>query len=1384
VPRITKPSTQLLTDGIIKRPNPPGVFQRPASAGVSTSDSLNAVAIRLYDSNSQAIQSQPFDGSTPSFDFTPSNSGTYYLAISAGGTGNWQAKTGAYTVSLADNGTGTSVDTIREDTSTTAVLTPGTPVVGTIDQNDLNGDTVDHDYYKVTLTGGHQYTFDADANVSGSDTLDTVFIRLRDASGNPLAPDLTGEGASTNFKYTVPGSGTYTYYVAISAGGSSFADETGQYHLALTDQGVPAQADTIPETIQTTVVLPVGTTVGTIEQNDLSGDTTDDDYYRVTLTGGHTYTFMGNAGVSGSDTLDSVIIRLRDANGNVLSPVDETASGPNPSFTFLVPGTGTSPYYLAISASGAGSNNGVAVADKTGQYQITLNDISSSDLPIATAEPLAMAQMNPIVAGFDASNYPGDGVMSWLLQHTDLEWVGYYLYPAPSRNVSHGSGSWTGHYSTLVTQGWKIAPIYVGEQDPNLADPAADLSTNPSAAKGVADGNSAETNSAGLPDSAVPLLLADHVPTGTVVYLDIETYGAQSAAELSYIQSWCSAVAAAGYVPGIYCLAGGGTQASIAAVEPNVPYWISDPTNPSPPGTPFPTPDPSGSGVGSAVAWQYETNPNYHISIPTSVLASGSLQVDLDSAQVFPSATISVANTLSETLAGSGGLLALLGVQSEVNNLTFNVAGTTPQVLRADGSILATFSGFSEVQVIGGYLNDLIKYLPFGTSDVSNDTLFFNGMGGDDTMDGSATDREIVASGGTGNDVLLGGSQNDVLHGDTGNDTLNGGAGNDILDGGLLGPATAVVLNDDAIFGAGLLTIVDTFNGNGGTLTYYALPTIDGFTFSNLNRSDFALTSLDSGFASTNGYTFDGAHVLEVPAGGTVPTTDTIRVQPQDGGTFSAQAVDLDAFVAVSGTFATFTGVKADGSVVSETFNLDSTQGMQTFHFDASFSNLSYLDFSPSVNMYFDNFTLTPTPTDNDTIDGGPGIDAVDYSATTQGITVDLTLASNQAVGPEIGTDQIANVENVLGGSGNDTITGNSDDNVITGGGGNDTLNGGLGNDTAVYSGNQSDYVITFSASADAFSVVDHRSGTPDGTDIVAGVEQLQFADRSLSLDYVNGEASQTVSNADGSASFILYDVTGARPWSTQQTQFDMQESVEAQQITNADGVSWTNIYDTTNTQTYTWVTTARDASGNPLSETGTFHDGTHFLTLFDAANAYSWASATIYFDANWNEYALTGTRDDGSHTISMSDIASAYDTLLWFTTPYDANFNSTPVDTTLTGGTGTDILYGHAGNDTLSGGGGNDYINGSTGNDTLTGGAGGDTFVFNSGDGLDTITDFAHGSDIISLHGYGVTTFAALQPFMSQAGSDTFISFDPQNQITLHNVIMSQLTAGDFLFH
>lgn len=116
-----------------------------------------------------------------------------------------------------------------------------------------------------------------------------------------------------------------------------------------------------------------------------------------------------------------------------------------------------------------------------------------------------------------------------------------------------------------------------------------------------------------------------------------------------------------------------------------------------------------------------------------------------------------------------------------------------------------------------------------------------------------------------------------------------------------------------------------------------------------------------------------------------------------------------------------------------------------------------------------------------------------------------------------------------------------------------------------------------------------------------------------------------------------------------------------------------------------------------------------------------------------------------------------------------------------LTGGAGRDRIRGGDGDDTLTGGAGDDVLDGEEGNDILTGGAGADVFVFHSGDGTDTITDFEIGIDLISIDADLAETFDDL--VLSAAGTDTVIDYGGDT-ITLTNVDISTLTADNFVFN
>jgi hypothetical protein len=134
----------------------------------------------------------------------------------------------------------------------------------------------------------------------------------------------------------------------------------------------------------------------------------------------------------------------------------------------------------------------------------------------------------------------------------------------------------------------------------------------------------------------------------------------------------------------------------------------------------------------------------------------------------------------------------------------------------------------------------------------------------------------------------------------------------------------------------------------------------------------------------------------------------------------------------------------------------------------------------------------------------------------------------------------------------------------------------------------------------------------------------------------------------------------------------------------------------------------------------------------------------------------------------------------------------------------GDDVLIGGSGDDYLVGddglpGGGNDWLDGGAGNDWLEGGSGDDTFVFRRGSGMDTVEDFdqtypsptssttvhTNDHDVIRFEGGLFANFDALVASgdMTQSVTDVVIKYGANDQVTMLNVSLSQLSAKDFVF-
>lgn len=316
----------------------------------------------------------------------------------------------------------------------------------------------------------------------------------------------------------------------------------------------------------------------------------------------------------------------------------------------------------------------------------------------------------------------------------------------------------------------------------------------------------------------------------------------------------------------------------------------------------------------------------------------------------------------------------------------------------------------------------------------------------------------VTVYGGLGNDRITGGSGSDFLYGGEGDDTIFGHAGTNEIYGEAGNDTILQGLAADSNVGT---DIIDCGAGTGDMVTY---------------------------------------------VGRVAAVTVTIGSNADDG-----DGVENDD---VGATCEGVTGGNGNDSLTGDAGNnvLNGGPGDDT---------LTGGDGNDTLNGGDGNDTFDEEAASNgsDIFNGGAGIDTVDYGARTVGIVVTMDGLAADDGEPSEGDNVRADIENLIGGDGNDVITGNALNNVLTGGDGNDTLTGGLGNDTFMegsasngndtfhggagidtvdYSGRSNDLTVTM----DGVAANDGESGETD--DVKADVENLVGGDGN---DTITGNA-------------------------------------------------------------------------------------------------------------------------------------------------------------------------------------------------------------------------------------------------------------------------------------
>jgi Ca2+-binding RTX toxin-like protein len=314
------------------------------------------------------------------------------------------------------------------------------------------------------------------------------------------------------------------------------------------------------------------------------------------------------------------------------------------------------------------------------------------------------------------------------------------------------------------------------------------------------------------------------------------------------------------------------------------------------------------------------------------------------------------------------------------------------------------------------------------------------------------------------------------------------------------------------------------------------------------------------------------------------------------------------------------------------------------------------------------------------------GIDTLSYAGTTN-----VNVTANLTTGTASGFTALANIENLIGGNGHNTLIGDGLGNVLTGETGDDTLSGAAGDDTFLYTIGQGADAVDGGADADTLQI----TGT-------AAANTLDVIFNGTALTNVEGGAVANVevvtANLGGGRDTVHYGATTAPVT-----------------VNLATGTA----------SGFTSITNIENVTSGVGNDTLTGSTGAAILnTLNDGAGD--------------DTYIV-----DGGETV-IEAAGGGTDTVLSSAASFTLGANVENLTLTGTGnsnGTGNgaaNVLTGNVGDNVLSGAAGNDTQIGDAGDDTLIGDTGNDTFNYTIGQGADAV-DGGADTDTLTITGTAV---------------------------------------------
>jgi len=428
--------------------------------------------------------------------------------------------------------------------------------------------------------------------------------------------------------------------------------------------------------------------------------------------------------------------------------------------------------------------------------------------------------------------------------------------------------------------------------------------------------------------------------------------------------------------------------------------------------------------------------------------------------KVAGSATTSVQNVVLDFLSGQFApgikLSGTAPTLAASPGITIDLGTTVGDTVAIRGSAKTDLIGVGAGSANLSMSRPLISFNADAYPDIvlqSDAALTFSLAGGVDTFLASGVTALNLGGNYTGNVTVFGGSGGDKLTGGDGNDSLHGGDDGDVIIGGAGDDAIYGEAGDDVITAAAVVDGSDTIDcGSNATSN----PVGDKVSYE--MRTDSVSVSAGVAAILDNG-------------------TDTIYGTADD-------IVDFGANAALGG---------GDDVVVKQ-----NDGDVATNEKDNVFTNCENL-----VGGAGDDTLQGSTGTNS--FKGGAGSDTVDYSDRSAAVTVNLANGTatatsgdptaNAGAGEKDSIDP--DIENVRGGSGNDSLNGNDAANEFWGGLGNDVMVGGKGDDT-------------FHETIGAYGADNAKGGTgsnldtePNGSDEMNGgdgFDTVDYSERALAV--------------------------------------------------------------------------------------------------------------------------------------------------------------------------------------------------------------------------------------------------------------------------------------------